>query len=654
MKIACFVMMRNESPILEPFLDQADAFFDRCIVLNHGSTDDSVSMVQARDESKFSLYHLKASGYPQSEVATFFARDILLKDQFDFLFFLDCDEFLPFNNRVELENFLSKHGTADVLRLPWLNVCPRTFDGGNIFSGTFMHQRPSSVFYKVVLNKSIAEKSPNFTVQQGYHGVSTPGANALNESDCGDAYCIHIPIQSRVQFGFKLANGNNRLTRERINLHRGNGYHWIELAEQFATGGLDSKTLYKLAMSYPNVGAADDSEPRELTFSFPYVKSEYRESQSYAASQIAALIGFEIEHDEHAVPHAYSVVDSLGDVVFSGGISSSGTPISSNTGTAPITRPFAGIVGGVAEDFSSLVEPLFNVPTKLPETAWKGHVPFMFVLQKLLKPRVYVELGVHNGASLIAACTAAKSYNLDTTLYGIDSWDGDEHAGRYEGDRVYTELKAHLDANFRNVKLLRKYFADARRHFRDESIDLLHIDGLHTYDAVKEDFTTWFGAMSPSGVILFHDICVYERGFGVHRLWAELKKSFSTVEFHHSYGLGVLFLDPSDSRLGPLTGLASNENQLGFYRDLVSLVGDVLPERMGYFSASAIISEKERYIAEKERDLVEKDRSIADLNRRLFAFDHEVALLRSEVQALRASTSWRITAPLRALKLHHG
>ena len=33
--------------------------------------------------------------------------------------------------------------------------------------------------------------------------------------------------------------------------------------------------------------------------------------------------------------------------------------------------------------------------------------------------------------------------------------------------------------------LLRMDFADARDHIEDGSVDLLHIDGLHTYEAVR-------------------------------------------------------------------------------------------------------------------------------------------------------------------------
>ena len=325
MRVACFVMMRNESPMLEPFLDQAESLFDRCIILNHESTDDSASRVLHRDTSKFSLYHLKAPGYPQSEVATYFAREVFLTEKFDFLFLLDCDEFLPYNNRVDLETFLNKNETADVVRLPWLNLCPTNFEGGNIFSKGFVHSQPSTLYYKVVLNKSILAKAPDFKVMQGNHDISTI-EDQIERVDSQDTWLLHIPIQSCIQFGFKLANGNNRLERERVNLKNGNGIHWVELAKKFAAGKLDPQTLRTLALNYPDVYEKPDAEVIELNFSFPYIKSNYQETQSYISSQIAGLVGFAFDQDQPSHPKGFSVVDELGNVVVTDGVISTQLP----------------------------------------------------------------------------------------------------------------------------------------------------------------------------------------------------------------------------------------------------------------------------------------------------------------------------------------
>ena len=172
---------------------------------------------------------------------------------------------------------------------------------------------------------------------------------------------------------------------------------------------------------------------------------------------------------------------------------------------------------------------------------WAGHTFFAYDLICNLKPKVVVELGTYRGTSFFSFCQAVKDCKFSTRLFAIDSWEGEDHTGMY-GKDILKEVKSIVDKYYQklNVKLLKTYFDSAINKFMDNQIDILHIDGLHTYEAVRHDYETWQGKVSKNGVILFHDINVQERGFGVHAFWKELKKSENTIEFHHSQGLGVV------------------------------------------------------------------------------------------------------------------
>ncbi len=127
-----------------------------------------------------------------------------------------------------------------------------------------------------------------------------------------------------------------------------------------------------------------------------------------------------------------------------------------------------------------------------------------------------------------------------TRCFAVDTWLGDQHAGHYP-EQVYEALAAFNEQRYRRFSvLLRKTFSAAVAEFADASIDLLHIDGLHTYEAVAEDFSTWQRKLSPRAVVLFHDTNERHGDFGVWRLWAELRQSYPGFEFLHSHGLGVL------------------------------------------------------------------------------------------------------------------
>lgn len=175
---------------------------------------------------------------------------------------------------------------------------------------------------------------------------------------------------------------------------------------------------------------------------------------------------------------------------------------------------------------------------------WAGHRYFAKALVEETRPSLIVELGTWRGTSMFAMLQGIKNKQLKTQFHAVDTWEGDKHAGYYEGDKFLEAINKIIQKHYSSCKiqLNRMRFEDAVDNFEDNSIDLLHIDGLHTYDAVKNDYTTWLPKLKADGIIMFHDINEMRDDFGVWELWAELKNdpTNSTIEFLHSHGLGVI------------------------------------------------------------------------------------------------------------------
>uniref|UniRef100_A0A6C0CUD6 Methyltransferase n=1 Tax=viral metagenome TaxID=1070528 RepID=A0A6C0CUD6_9ZZZZ len=164
-------------------------------------------------------------------------------------------------------------------------------------------------------------------------------------------------------------------------------------------------------------------------------------------------------------------------------------------------------------------------------SAWCGHRKFAEFLVDHYKDPIVVELGVDYGFSTFVFANALNETN--GKIYGIDLFLGDIHTGyRNTYDSVINNISEH---NLKNIEIIVGDFTEISNKW-ETPIDILHIDGLHTYDAVKNDFNNWNKYLKDDGVIIFHDVSVPY--FGVKHFFKEVTYGFK-LYFIHSAGLGI-------------------------------------------------------------------------------------------------------------------
>ena len=277
-------------------------------------------------------------------------------------------------------------------------------------------------------------------------------------------------------------------------------------------------------------------------------------------------------------------------------------------------------------------------PSRLnPLSAWTEHIPFAMLLTDLVRPRVFVELGAHTGVSYCAFCQAVKQLNLNTQCYAVDTWAGDEQTGSI-GPEILENLRAHHDPLYGEFsRLIQGTFDGTLQYFPDHSIDLLHIDGLHTYEAVRHDFETWLPKLSSKGVVVFHDINVRERDFGVWRLWSELQNQYPHFEFSHAHGLGILQVgSEAASGLEPLFKM--DETQTKFLREYFFVLGSRLSSAVSKDALVQSLTLQVESLSAQAKEKTQKFDAYADQVRSL---EEKLTKEKQELASLKTRTEER-------------
>ena len=165
---------------------------------------------------------------------------------------------------------------------------------------------------------------------------------------------------------------------------------------------------------------------------------------------------------------------------------------------------------------------------EMANSSWRGLGSLGFEFVRHNRPRIIVELGSFVGFSAFAMGLALHGLREGGKLYALDTWQGDGHTGTYPEDvyRTFLNRRSHLGLESTIVPL-RMTFDEARDKVPDQ-IDLLHIDGLHTWEAVNHDFDTYGPLVRPGGPRL-----VSRRECGLRGLAAVLEDGLRPLREPH-------------------------------------------------------------------------------------------------------------------------
>jgi glycosyltransferase involved in cell wall biosynthesis len=693
------MMVRNEADILARVLAHASTLFDRAIVIDHRSTDGSGEILKAAraEWPALEIFNYGVQGYFQEALSTAFARQAF-EEGADWVFFLDADEFVNVPDRAALLGVLPVNDTI-VCSFLWRNLAPTVFGTYQDFNfqQEFLVSQTKSRYGKIVLSRRILQEAPDFRVALGNHTVSSARHAGVLEAPIVGEF-LHIPIRSRDRLAMKVEAGVAAY-RAKTNKQTAEGSHWFELLERVRDGTADDDFLRAVALNYGEPLAS------VAALSSYSICRQRIESAGFAGASPLPRNGnsglargrAETESLDQALAWRRLLADGEAVAVLVGEnneitlspqvMRSSGGP---RPGTFGSLAPEDAAFDLSEQQLVTAVRMAFTPIETLVPSAWSYLVPVMFGLIALLRPRRFVELGSHYGCSFFAACQALRALEISADAVAIDTWKGDLQAGHYP-ESVFEDFIHILRTRYPDRShYIRSKFDDAVSCFEDGSIDLLHIDGLHHYDAVRADFEAWLPKMSDRGVIIMHDTTVYDAGYEVWLLWRDIAARYPAVNLLHCHGLGVAYVGTRQGRFVEIMReLGDDPTRLLLLNAFAGNLGDLAisaatsgqKAEAAVHGTAALRAEltathaardaeleaakaaREVKLAAAEFKLATAEAALELKLAELHATRSELEVVRPELEAVRseleatrtglarilASTSWRVSAPLRIL-----
>jgi predicted O-methyltransferase YrrM len=218
----------------------------------------------------------------------------------------------------------------------------------------------------------------------------------------------------------------------------------------------------------------------------------------------------------------------------------------------PIASRALKVAAGPArtpEDFVNLTATFKSCGISIRPWQLRPEIQALLATVRLHPPHVVVEIGTATGGTLFLLTRVAAD---DALLVSIDL-PGAMFGGGYA--RWRSPLYRSFARANQRIELLRanshhqSTVERLRQVLAGKPIDLLFIDGDHSYAGVRQDFESYAPLVAEDGIIAFHDIVSgrEEEVGGVPIFWEELKARHDATEFiadrdHGAFGIGIVRL----------------------------------------------------------------------------------------------------------------
>jgi len=202
----------------------------------------------------------------------------------------------------------------------------------------------------------------------------------------------------------------------------------------------------------------------------------------------------------------------------------------------------------ISVDLTKLVSKCVNIFCAVQSRYELGEF-LKFVQTK--QPRTILEIGTARGGTLYGLSQLADPSAM---LVSIDLPGGANCGGQTQTERSVFATFGPPTQQFRFIP------ADSRLSTTKETLrcllgsrtlDLLFIDGDHSYDAVRSDFETYREFLSVDGTVVLHDICMFPEHWGprgeVGIFWDELTRTYNCHSIINPNGVQRFRKSPAEA-----------------------------------------------------------------------------------------------------------